>query len=88
LDTLRHVRAEQARLYREARKNEGRNPDALTALRLSMILGSLRQVIELEDLERRVTALEKGEHLRAPSRGPETAIDLRERLSGRLLGHS
>jgi hypothetical protein len=54
------VRAELGRLYREARKREGRYPDALTASRLALVLGSVQKIIELADFERRLEALEKG----------------------------
>jgi hypothetical protein len=37
LKTLVHVRKERGQLYRTARRNEGSNIDALSALRLSMI---------------------------------------------------
>lgn len=58
LDTLAHLRAELGRLYREARRREGRDPDAQTALRLANILGAIRQSIEVEELERRIAELE------------------------------
>jgi hypothetical protein len=59
LQDLRTVRAELGRLYREARRREGRYPDALTAQRLANVLGSLRTAIELEDLEKRLCKLEE-----------------------------
>ena len=58
LDTLRHVRREASRLYREARKRSGRYPDATTAYRLSQILAGVARAIELEDVVRRLEALE------------------------------
>jgi hypothetical protein len=85
LDTLAHVRREAGRIYRQARRFEGRDIDALTALRLSMILGTVRQSIEMEELERRVQALEKRESMSVPE---PSNFDLAERLSERLLGHS
>jgi hypothetical protein len=59
LDTLRHVRAEAGRLYREARRREGRNPDALTAQRLATILGAVQKSIEIQDIAERLEALEQ-----------------------------
>lgn len=59
LDTLKGCRSELGRLYRESRRREGRFPDALTAKRLSDILGSVRSALELEDLEVRLKALEE-----------------------------
>jgi len=58
LDNLRRVRAELGRLYREARRREGRFPDALTAQRLSNVLGALRTAIEVDELHARVAELE------------------------------
>jgi hypothetical protein len=58
LDTLRHVRAEAGRLYREARRREGRNPDALTAQRLATILGAVQKSIEMQELSARIEAVE------------------------------
>jgi hypothetical protein len=52
------VRAELGRLYREARRREGRFPDAQTAQRLANVLNAIRQAIESEDLEARVRSLE------------------------------
>lgn len=52
------VRAELARLYREARAREGRYPTAQVAGRLASILGALRLAIEVEDLEKRLVRLE------------------------------
>jgi hypothetical protein len=63
LNTLKHVRAELARLYREARKREGRYPDALTATRLATILGAVGTSIEVAELERRIRELEDGRGL-------------------------
>jgi len=59
LETLISLRAEAARLYREARRREGRYPDALTAQRLAAVLGSVRGYIELTELEARMTAMEQ-----------------------------
>jgi hypothetical protein len=59
LDDLKRIRAESARLYREARRREGRFPDALTAQRLAQVLGTVRTMVELEAFERRIEALER-----------------------------
>lgn len=59
LQDLVSLRAEAARLYREARRREGRYPDALTAQRLASVLGSVRGYIELVELEQRLAAVER-----------------------------
>jgi hypothetical protein len=59
LNDLKRVRAEISRLYREARKREGRYPDALTAQRLANVLGHVRTSIEIEAIEQRLKALEE-----------------------------
>lgn len=59
LEELKSVRAEAGRLYREARRREGRFPDALTAQRLASVLGSVRESIETLELEQRIEALEQ-----------------------------
>ncbi len=59
LEDLKSLRAECARLYREARRREGRYPDALTAQRLASVLGSVRGLIELADLEQRLVTIER-----------------------------
>ncbi len=58
LEDLRSLRSEAARLYREARRREGRYPDALTAQRLAGVLGAVRGYIEVIELETRLAALE------------------------------
>ena len=58
LDDLLHLRAEISRLYREARRREGRFPDALTAQRLANVLGAVRGAIEMEEVVRRLALLE------------------------------
>jgi len=58
LDDLTHVRAELSRLYREARRREGRFPDALTAQRLANVLGAVRGAIEMEEVVWRLALLE------------------------------
>jgi hypothetical protein len=58
LDDLRRVRAEISRLYREARRREGRYPDAITAMRLANVLGHVRTAIEVDELRARLDALE------------------------------
>jgi hypothetical protein len=50
LDKLSAVRREAGTLYSEARRREGRFPDAQTAQRLSNILREVRESIGLEDL--------------------------------------
>lgn len=53
------IRAEPGRLYREARRRHGRFPDALVAQRLANVLGGVRDLVALEDIERRLAELEK-----------------------------
>lgn len=55
------LRAELARVYREARAREGRYPSAQTALRLANVLSALRAAIETEDLAKRIERLEISE---------------------------
>jgi hypothetical protein len=62
----------------------GPDIDALTALRLSMILSTVHESIVAVDLERRVQALEKGESRRVSE--ASFSFELAERLSERLLG--
>ena len=64
LSDLKTMRAEVGRLYREARRREGRYPDALTAQRLANVLGHVRTVMEIELLEQRLSALEDRERAR------------------------
>lgn len=64
LADLKSIRAEVGRLYREARRREGRYPDALTAQRLANVLGHVRTVMEIELLEQRLSALEDRERAR------------------------
>ncbi len=59
LSDLVSIRAELARLYREARRRHGRFPDALVAQRLANVLGGVRDLVELEGIEARLVALEK-----------------------------
>jgi hypothetical protein len=58
LDEPAAIRAELARLYREARRRHGRYPDAMTAQRLANVLAAVRQALEIEELARRLAALE------------------------------
>ena len=55
LDTIKNVRTELGRLYRDAR--EGRIATA-DATRLAFILGEIRKAIVDADIEARLTALE------------------------------
>jgi hypothetical protein len=59
LSDLVSIRAELGRLYREARRRHGRFPDALVAQRLANVLGGVRDLVMLEDIERRLAELEK-----------------------------
>lgn len=59
LEDLVSLRAEAGRLYREARRREGRYPDALTAQRLANVLGAVRGYIEVIELEQRLAAVER-----------------------------
>jgi hypothetical protein len=58
LDTLTHLRAEHGRLYREARRREGKHPDATTALKLSQILNGMQRTLDVELLEKRLEIVE------------------------------
>jgi len=59
LSDLVTLRAELGRLYREARRRHGRYPDAITAQRLANVLGSIRNSIEFEMIDRRLTKVER-----------------------------
>lgn len=59
LDTLAAVRTEIARLYRGARRAAGADPDAQTAGRLGYLLNILGRSLESQELERRISELEK-----------------------------
>lgn len=56
LNTIHRVRAEMARLYKEARSEQIKSEDAS---RLTFILMSLARLIEQSDLEARLTQLER-----------------------------
>lgn len=55
LDSLRHLRDEMGRVYREARAGK-LNPQDAT--RLVFVLGELRKLYEAIELEERIAALE------------------------------
>lgn len=57
------VRRELAKVYREARSGK---LDKAEAAKLTYILGELRKAIELEEIERRLDALESAKALPAP----------------------
>jgi hypothetical protein len=59
LETLSSVRGELARLYRECRARAGRYPTPLEGQRLASILGDVRGLIELQEIQARLTALEQ-----------------------------
>lgn len=59
LDSLAHIRAELGRVYRTARRNEGHRLDSKAGLRLAMMLAQIRTAVEVEELEARLTALER-----------------------------
>lgn len=50
LDNLRAILREGGTLYSEARRREGRFPNAQTAQRLANILGQVRESISLDDM--------------------------------------
>lgn len=56
LDTLRNIRDELGRLYREARAGKLAAQDAT---RLAYLLGQLRETVVLMDLEGRLAAIEE-----------------------------
>lgn len=58
LDTLRSIRDELGRVYREARTAKLATQDAT---RLAYLLGQLRETVVLIDLESRLAALEERE---------------------------
>ncbi len=55
LDSLRHLRDEMGRVYREARAGK---IDTQDATRLVFVLGELRKLYEVIELEQRIDALE------------------------------
>lgn len=55
LTTMEHVRAELARLYRQAKNG---NLDISSASKLAYILSLLAKIIEGSDIEKRIEALE------------------------------
>ena len=55
LNTLEGVRRELARIYREA---ESGKRDAADASRLTLMLGQIGKLLELTEIERRLTAVE------------------------------
>ncbi len=59
LDTAAGVRRELGRLYRVARRNAGGKVTAQDAARLSMILQNITRSLEVEELERRLRAVEE-----------------------------
>jgi len=63
LNSLKHARAELGRLYREARRREGRYPTAITAMRLANVLATLRESIVTDELAERLDALEAAQQL-------------------------
>jgi hypothetical protein len=56
LDSLRHLRDEMGRVYREARAGK---IDTQDATRLVFVLGELRKLHEVIELEQRIGALEE-----------------------------
>ena len=73
LDTLVHLRAEHGRLYREARRREGKHPDATTALKLSQILNGMQKTVEIEQLQKEVDAIKT--HLKMATPKPRLVYD-------------
>lgn len=67
LTTLEGVRCEMARIYREA---ESGKRDTAEASKLTYILGQIGKILELTEIEARLTALEgttNGKRLSAPT---------------------
>lgn len=56
LDTLRNIRDELGRIYREARAEKLPTQDAT---RLAFLLGQIRETVVLMDLESRIAAIEE-----------------------------
>ncbi len=56
LNTLRRVRGELARVYRDART---RRLDPADATKLTYMLGTLARILEVDQLEERIAALEE-----------------------------
>lgn len=63
LRTAVDVRREQAKVYREARAGK---MDKADASKLVWMLGEIRKSIEIEDVEKRLAALEASRQLPAP----------------------
>ena len=59
LNTLEGVRRELARIYREA---ESGKRDTADASRLTFMLGQIGKLLELTEIERRLTAVEDRTH--------------------------
>ena len=59
LNTLEGVRRELARIYREA---ESGKRDTADASRLTFMLGQIGKLLELTEIERRLTAIEERPH--------------------------
>ena len=59
LNTLEGVRRELARIYREA---ESGKRDTADASRLTFMLGQIGKLLELTEIERRLTAVEERPH--------------------------
>ena len=59
LNTLEGVRRELARIYREA---ESGKRDTADASRLTFMLGQIGKLLELTEIERRLTAIEERHH--------------------------
>ena len=59
LNTLEGVRRELARIYREA---ESGKRDTADASRLTFMLGQIGKLLELTEIERRLTAIEERTH--------------------------
>lgn len=73
LDTLVHLRAELGRLYREARRREGKHPDATTALKLAQILSVMHKTVEIEQLQKEIDAIK--EQMRMAPAKPRKVYD-------------
>ena len=59
LNTLEGIRRELARIYREA---ESGKRDTADASRLTFMLGQIGKLLELTEIERRLTAIEERPH--------------------------
>lgn len=69
LDTHRRIRSELGKLYRQARRAAGPNPDAITALRLAAILNALSRELPYTSIHEVSLEREMARKQAIPQRG-------------------